>query len=108
MATHDCPRVSGFGWTLLPLAPFRLERLPGRPRAVLATRHYPAGRRQAAICLDGDRPAVELERDTASLGEVLSLFEGPHWDHWRVETGGLTARWPEAFVLTSGPGDRPP
>ncbi len=108
MAPHVYARLSGFGWILVPRAPFRVERLPGRPRSLLARHDSPAGPRQATISLEEARPVVELGSDTAALNEVLDLLEGPVRDHWRIETTVFTARWPESFALTSAPSPGPP
>ena len=108
MAQHVYARLSGFGWTLLPRAPFWLERVPGRRRTVLARHDHPAGSRQAVVTVGGEAPGVELAAGTAALAEVLDLLPGPGWDHWRIETTVFTARWPESFALASAPSPGPP
>jgi hypothetical protein len=108
MAPHVYARLSGFGWTLLPLAPFWFERVPGRPRSVLARHESPAGPRQATVSLDGVRPAAELVPGTTDLAEVLDLLEGPGLDRWRVETTVFTCLWPEGFALASASSPGPP
>lgn len=85
MSQHVFARVSGFGWTLLPLAPFRYERLQERPPAVLAVHENC----RATLTFGGGDPAAELGEGTLALDDVLDLPGGPGWDHWRVETTDL-------------------
>jgi hypothetical protein len=101
MAQHVYARLSGFGWTLVPLAPYVIERLYDRPNAVLVRHESPDGLREALLVFGGNLPDVELGEGTQALAEVLDLQEGPHLDHWRVETTVFTCRWPEGFTLAS-------
>src|SRR5438445_1255340 len=92
-------RLSGFGWTLLPGAPFRFERVPHRPRLILVEHRTADGPRRAM--LDFDDPAVELAEGTSRLEEVLEFTEGPNFDHWRMVTSVYSVRWPEGFAVGS-------
>jgi hypothetical protein len=92
MAQHVLARVSGFGWTLIPFAPFRLEQSGHGPRSIVAEYHAAGGTRRAVVHLEGGSPEVELGEGVESLDEVLSLMEGPDHDHWRIETTVFTAR----------------
>jgi hypothetical protein len=40
MNQHVYARLAGHQWTVLPLAPFRLERVPNRRRSVVAWRRF--------------------------------------------------------------------
>ncbi len=104
MSQHVYARLTGFGWTLLPLAPFRFERVDGRERTVLAIHDPGDGPRRATINLGGAKPIVHLGERTSDLGEVLDLIPGGGCDHWRIETTVFTARWPSGFALASPPG----
>jgi hypothetical protein len=109
MNQHVFARLSGFGWTLLPLAPFRFEQVPGRPWSVVATHQKPDGLKRAVLTFGGKNlPDVELGEGTASLEEVLDLCEGPDRDHWRVETTVFTIHWPQGFALESSADPGPP
>lgn len=101
MAQHVYARLSGFGWILLPLAPFQLQGSSDKPRRILARHDSLQGPRQAAVTLEGNSPTVELGKDTAALEEVLDMMEGPDLDHWRIETSVYTCGWPAGFTLTS-------
>lgn len=46
---HVYARVSGFGWTLLPLAPFHFERAAGSPPRIQAGHFVQGGGRQAML-----------------------------------------------------------
>lgn len=116
---HVFAWVAGFGWTLMPYAPYRFEQVPGQPPA-LRVRHFTAGgERQAVVSVpaSGGEPEFELAPGTASLDEVLEVLRGAayaHWttaaayDHWRVETYALTFRLPAGFALRSLPSDSQP
>ncbi len=65
MPPHVYARVSGFGWTLLPLAPFRMEQEPGPPRRILAGHFVAAGPRQVKLTFGNGPPQVELGVNTA-------------------------------------------
>jgi hypothetical protein len=106
MSPHVYARLSGFGWTLLPLAPFRFERGPGRPGSLLATHFAPGGLRQASLTFAGGNPEVELAEETQTLEEILDLLPGPDADHWVIETTIFAVCWPESFTLGSTP--KPP
>jgi hypothetical protein len=103
MSQHVYARLSGFGWTLLPLAPFRFERVPGRPDSLAATHFAPGGPRRANLTFTADGPAVELAGGTQRVEEILDLLPGPGLDHWAIETTVFTVGWPASFALGSSP-----
>ncbi len=106
---HVYARLFGFGWTLLPLAPFRFERVPGGPCSVVVVRRSAGGVKRAPLSSGGNNlPDVELGEGTASLEEVLDLCEGSDRDHWRVETTVFTIRRLAGFALESSAGPGPP
>ena len=115
MGRHVYVRLTGFGWTLLPLAPYRFERVDCQDRRVVVSHNREDGTRRATLDFGGTEPVVRLDGGTADLGEVLDLVPGAGLDHWRIETTVFTARWPASFALASqspGPGGvlpiRPP
>lgn len=95
MAPHVYARISGFGWTLLPRAPFRFARLPEEVRSLVAEHDSPAGPRHVTLAFDGETPDA--------VDEVLDLFRGPDLDHWRVETAVFTCRWPDGLTIEFDP-----
>jgi hypothetical protein len=107
MARHLFAWVSGFGWTLAPFTPCRLEQLAGPPPAVRAFHHGPEGTREAVLRFGGEEPTVELAPGTSSLREVIEVVEGPAGDHWRIETNVFSIPWPAAFAFESS-GERTP
>ena len=119
MAGHVFAWITGFGWTLMPYAPFRFERVLGRLRSVRVEHSDPSGIGRVVIDVSDDGRKVRSEpehKDTPSI-DVVDLIEGaafPHWshsaafDHWRVETSVLSIRWPEGFAVRSVPDTPPP
>lgn len=118
MSGHVWSWIAGYGWTLMPRAPFRIERVEGRPRAVRVQHFSADGTREAIVTIAETGEAEwELGAGTESLDQVLDLIHGAayeHWstgaayDHWRVETYVLTVRWPEGFALESTTSAPPP
>jgi hypothetical protein len=117
MAKHVFSWVAGFGWTLMPLAPFQFQRVPGQPRSIVVQHFLDDGVREATVTLsdDGTSYKHELGANTQQLADVVEVIEGaafPDWphgakhSHWRVETSVHSIAWPEAFALVSA--DAPP
>jgi hypothetical protein len=102
MSDHVFARVSGFGWTLLPRAPFWLEQVGG-PRTLLVEHNNAAGLKRATLRLDESPPGVDLDEGTTSLQELLDLLPGPGLDHWQIETTVFTLPWPDGFAVQSSP-----
>ena len=103
MSHHVYARLSGFGWTLIPFAPFRFERVPHRPQLLLVEHQSPAGPKRAKLDFAESDPTIELGAGTNRLEEVLEFTEGPESDHWRIETTVYSVRWPDAFAVQSSP-----
>jgi len=118
MSQHVFSWVAGFGWTLMPLAPFRFARVAGEPRSVRVRHDSPTGPHAATVTVRADGTVEwRLALGTERLGEVLDLIEGAAYDHWttaaayddwRIETYAYTICWPEGFALASIPADSPP
>jgi hypothetical protein len=118
MSQHVFAWVAGFGWTLMPYAPFRFERVSGRPRSICVEHSSPSGVGRVVIGIsdDGQKVRSEPAHKEGPRIEVVELIEGaafPHWDHgaaydhWRVETSLLSVSWPEGFAVRSV-ADAPP
>lgn len=101
MSQHVYARVSGFGWTLLPEAPFRFERVPHQTRLVLVEHSSQVGPKRAMLDFTADVPTIKLGEETERLEDVLELLEGPDSDHWRIETTVYSIRWPDGFAVCS-------
>src|SRR5262245_4357040 len=112
MSQHVFAWVAGFGWTLMPYAPFRFERVGGRPRSLSVEHSSSSGPGRIVITVsdDGRRVRSEPARQAGPPIHVVEVIEGAayeHWDHgaaydhWRIETSVLSVRWPEGFVVES-------
>lgn len=103
---------------MMPHAPFRFERVPGRSRTARVRRHGPSGTLEATVTvLENGEVEWELGPGTERLDQALDLLRGAafgHWttgasyDHWRVETSVFTISWPEGFAVESVPSSPPP
>lgn len=118
MSQHVFAWVAGFGRTLMPYAPFRFERIEGRPRSIMVEHSGPAGIKQVVVAVSDDGRSVRVERarGTGETNEVVDVIEGaafPHWDHgaahdhWRIESTVLSVGWPLGFAVRSV-ADAPP
>lgn len=118
MSGHVWAWVAGFGWTVMPHAPFRFEREAGDARVVRVIHFTPDGAREATLSIDNAGEAGwVLGPGTERLEEVAELIPGPAYAHWpareiegpwRVETSVLTTCWPDGFALESTSSARPP
>ena len=112
MSEHVFAWVAGFGWTLMPYAPFRFERISEQLRSIRVEHTSPLCTRRVVIVVSEDGQTVRSEpahQDGPRLA-VVELIEGAaysNWDHaaafdhWRVETSVLSVRWPEGFAVRS-------
>lgn len=96
---HVFARVLGFGCTLLPLAPYRLEQRAEGGLA-LEIRH---GEREVVLQLRNGVRSFTLGPGVAEVGNVVDVSDGPAHDHWRIETSVFSIRWPADYVLASSP-----
>lgn len=115
MTQHVFAWVTGFGWTLMPFAPFRFERSEERPWTVSVERSG-AARAVVALERDGRAGGFRAVLQPGSAADVVELIEGPayahadrgaDYDHWRIETSLFNVRWPAGFALRSV-ADAPP
>jgi hypothetical protein len=105
---HVFAWATGFGWTVVPFAPYRFEMLGERG---LRVEHQSVeGRKAAVLTVSGECQGYEvvLEPGTAELSEVAEVFAGPKWYHWRVTSDVLHCSWPKGFAFVSLPGTKPP
>lgn len=112
MHHHVFSWVSGFGWTLMPFAPFRFEQIPGADRSLLVWHEGVWGRSGAIVSIAEDGGSFLRKRLGLTLfpSRVVEVFAGkarPHWpdappsDHWRIENEIFSVRWPAGLALES-------
>lgn len=107
MVDHVYARVSGFGCTLVPVAPYGWQQIPGRTSSVLAVHQAASGPKQATVVIEGGKATVKLGTGTSAASDVLDILPGPAHDHFVIETSVFTCRWPMSFALVSAPPDAP-
>jgi hypothetical protein len=101
MPGHVFIRISGFGWTLLPVTPCRFEQLSASGPALRAL-HCDKGRTHRAVLHFGaGEPYIQLAPGTASLKEVAEISPGPAVESWRIETSLFSHAWPKSFTVES-------
>jgi hypothetical protein len=99
MAGHVYVRVSGYGWTLLPFAPFRMEQLRSDPPTVRVEYFHPDGPRAATLRIDGPDVRFTAEPGSLAIDDIVEMSHGPRHDCWRLETDPFSCDWPEGFAL---------
>jgi hypothetical protein len=104
---HVFARVSGCGLIVVPISPYRLERLQGDADALVATRWDGNTRRIAVVRSHLGKLSVELHGAT-SLEQVADVEPGPAGPRWRVETSLYTVEWPDGFAVHSPPDEGGP
>ncbi len=105
---HVLARVSGFGWTVLPLFPFRFEHVNGNERALRVERGG-ATPKVATVSFETGRPRVDLSPGTPNGADVCDLTPSKVAGDFRVETTAFTIGWPADFdIVSTEPGGPSP
>lgn len=105
---HVFVRISGFRLTVVPRAPFRIERAASTPGTVQVEHDSPQGRLTALLVPKDGGYTSKLSQSTAALGDVLDVTSGLDLDEWRIETTLYACRWPTGYVLCSNAYPRDP
>lgn len=110
--------VSGYGRVMIPLAPYRLEQIPGDPRSLLVKHSGVWGTRAVLVTLPPEGGEVirrvGLTMVTRGVVDVFphaqrpDLVIGSSEADWRIECELFSVRWPEAFALESSDAFPPP
>lgn len=101
MSQHVYTRLAGFQLTVIPRAPFRIERTDAAPDALDVHYRSPEGPLFARLIPHEGGYKSKLDQNTASLYEVLDVDLGPSLDDWRLETSIFSCAWPRGFGLFS-------
>ncbi len=101
MSQHVYTRLGGFRLTVIPRAPFRIERTESVHDAVDVSYHSPRGRLFARLIPHEGGYKSQIDQHTASLYDVLDVEPGPDLDDWRLKTSVFTCAWPRGYVLGS-------
>jgi len=110
--------VSGYGRVLIPLAPYRLEQVPGDRRSLLVKHSGVWGTRAVLVTIPPEggevirRVGLTLVTrgvvDVIPAAERPDLVTGPSDSDWRIECELFSVRWPELFALESSEAFPPP
>lgn len=102
MPQHVYARVSGFGLTVIPFAPFQMIRSDEVDHALDIQHSQQQHRLFARVIPDGDgRYKSQIGQATESLYDVADIAPGPHSTDWVIETSVATCRWPAGYELCS-------
>lgn len=98
-------RITGFGLSVAPVWPCRVERVADDPAALAVTAG--AGEAVRAVVVRGGRevPVADLGEGVASIDEVVEVRRGPDTPEWRIETLEYSISWPAGFALESSVDD---
>ncbi len=92
-------RIVGFGLTVVPVWPYRIELVPSDPGA-LQVIHFDEGKRRTVVVRGGrDKPVADLGEGVDQLDEVAQVLRGPDAREWRIETPMYSVSWPELFAV---------
>lgn len=89
---HVSARLQGFGATVLPKAPYRIEHVSDAPPTQLRIHH-------------GDQSGL-VDVSAALKGQITELADiepGDGGERWYVETTAFSCAWPLGFALMSDP-----
>lgn len=87
-------RLSGFGVTVVPRVPFRIERVADSPETTLRVW---SAERESTVDVDA------IRRGEAPIDDALEVSEGDEGRGWRIETDVFSCSWPRGFALSSDP-----
>ena len=77
MSGHVWSWIAGYGWTVMPYAPFRFERVGGHPRAVRVQRFSVDGAREAPVTIgetgEADRLKWNVKRGQYELAGPIDF-----------------------------------
>lgn len=119
MSQHVYAWVTGFGWTIMPFAPYSMEQLPGEPPQikVIHTGPSPAPFQNVIVTIAGEsaeRVPASANSECPYAAELIQGAAFAEWshearfDHWRIETYPFSIRWPRGFILRSVAESPPP
>jgi len=104
--SHVYSRLSGYGWSLLPYAPYLFERVADAPETtVRVIRERPAEVWSVRVDVEKDPPHF-VACEAPAPDDVVELTPGPAGP-WRIETSVYTIAWPVGFAISSTPEGAP-
>lgn len=113
MSQHVFSWLAGFGWTIVPQAPFRLYHVPDEPKKVLVEYDCQGVLKSAEFSVNDRANTLDskLGINTDSVNEVADIVHGrayEEWpeviyDSWHIETAIFATEWPDGFFVQSRP-----
>jgi hypothetical protein len=98
---HPFTAISGFGFRVIPRAPFVAVHGPN-PGELDVQHRAPGGFRFARLIPNGPgRYRTMIDQHTTSPGEVFTVEPGPVSAGWHLDTGPFLAAFPRRFSLHS-------
>jgi|688.fasta_scaffold266391_3 hypothetical protein len=101
MTQHVYTRVAGFRLTVIPRAPFRIQRDDAALNAIDVEYQAPGGPLFARLVPKDGGYTSKIDQSTRSLYDVLDIENGPDLDDWRLETSVFTCAWPHGYAVCS-------
>lgn len=99
-------RITGYGLSVAPVWPYRVERVPDDPAALAVMTRADELRRSVVLRGGRDTPVADLGDRVVDLAEVVDVLRGSDEPEWRVETARYSVVWPAGFAVES-PVDTP-
>jgi hypothetical protein len=101
MTQHAFARVTGFGLSVIPRAPYRIQYADETSHAIDIEHQSPNGPRFARLIPDNGGYKSKIDQHTESLFDVLDVESGPGINQWRIETTIFRCCWPSNYALCS-------
>lgn len=99
---HVFTRVSGFGLTVVPFAPFRMAQGIAGPSTLDVSYFAAEGEIFARVLPDGKGDySSKKDQNTASLYDVVEISYYESLAPWRIETSVFWCDWPASYDLLS-------
>ena len=103
MSGHVFARLNGYAYSLLPFAPYSIDRVDNTSDTVI---RVSSGDR--SVVLDFTRPDFAPRLTHAqSVSEVVEISPGDEVKRWSIETTSFQTTWPRGFSVRSAEWDWP-
>lgn len=101
MTSHVYLRLMGFQLTVVPRAPFRIQRSDEPLNGLDVEHDSPLGPLFARLIPRDGGYASKLDEHTKSLFDVLDVTAGPNLEDWQLETSVFACAWPDEYAICS-------
>ena len=102
MPQHIYIRLSGFGLSLVPFAPFRAGQSEDGPASLDILYFTATGEQFTRVIADGNGGFTsKIDENTRSVYDVVEISAGPALPKWIIQTSVFSCDWPVEYEVVS-------